>query len=192
MQLLRTRLSIDDFILRMLDIPSAQLGLEQLQDWVSRLVLNETLFRHHIAFSDRTYQRKLLCRTSRFDMLVLCWRPGQASTIHDHADSLNVTRVYQGVLTARTFDNSSSSSDRCCSLQTSTSSLSLADEGQLERHHLTTVERHQIHQLANQSDANVVTLHVYARPLHSIRVYCPQSGHAERVPVQYEIADECA
>src|SRR3712207_6489683 len=101
MNLLKTRFCIDDLILATLRIPPAQLQLDQLQDWVSRLDLSDDLFKHHISFGAEHYQRKLLCRTSRFDLLILCWQPGQASTIHDHSHSLNVTRVYRGALTAR-------------------------------------------------------------------------------------------
>ena len=87
-----------------MQMPYADLRLEQLRDWMADLQLSKPLFERHLSFSDRTYQRKLLCRTPRFDLLLLCWQPGQSSTIHDHADSLNVTRVYRGVLTSRSFE----------------------------------------------------------------------------------------
>jgi predicted metal-dependent enzyme (double-stranded beta helix superfamily) len=202
MNLLKTRFAIDDLILEMLRVPTEHLRLDQLQDWVSRLELNDDLFHQHIGFCPESYQRKLLCRTPRFDMLILCWQPGQASTIHDHQESLNVTRVYRGQLTSRCFaavDSFSQCLNSAClekertaaTRQSSLSSASTASlpclrlnqETYLKSGDLAVVDRHQIHQLANTSSENLVTLHVYARPLQTITVYCPDSGKAQPTPV---------
>lgn len=207
MNLLRTRFAIDDFILEMMQVPSAQLQLSQLQDWVSRLELKDDLFERHIEFRPDAYQRKLLCRTPRFDMLILCWQPGQASTIHDHQESLNVTRVYRGQLTSRCFTaatpclhrSSGKGSETWANAQMAVNHQhpnakvqnvalhppALCQELYLEQRGLVVVDRHEIHQLANTSDENLVTLHIYARPLHDLTVYCPQSGKTQQISVQY-------
>jgi cysteine dioxygenase len=177
MILVKSRLGLDDFILKMLSIPSEALGLEQLQEWVATLQLSDDFFDRHLRFGDRTYTRTLVCRTPRFDLLILCWRPGQSSTIHDHADSLNATRVHRGCLTSREF-----------ALDSPASHLTLQRETCHERGELVTVERHAIHQLANTSNENLVTLHVYARPLRTIQVYCPDSGRCVPLDVQYDNA----
>jgi cysteine dioxygenase len=186
MTLLKSRLAIDDFMLEMVRMPPDQLQLHHLQEWVAHLDVHDDLFRQHLEFCDRGYRRKLLCRTSRFDMLILCWKPGQASTIHDHANSLNVTRVHQGVLTSRIFVPASAqtlNATQCCSQ----SALQVQAETNLSTHHLAAVDRYQIHQLANTTTENLITLHVYARPLQNLQVYCPRSGQSEWVPVQYEV-----
>lgn len=192
MNLLKTRFAIDDLILEMIRVPSQQLRLDQLQDWVSRLELKDDLFNQHISFRPESYQRKLLCRTPRFDMLILCWQPGQVSTIHDHQESLNVTRVYRGQLTSRCFAAVSSSTQFAqfgqfgsTASAVPSAGLRLQQETQLETGNLAVVDRHDIHQLANTSDENLVTLHVYARPLQSITVYCPNSGKAQPVSVHH-------
>lgn len=201
MNLIRTRFSLDDFILEMMQISYADLRLEQLYEWMSHLSLSDRLFHQHMSFCGQHYQRKLLCRTPRFDLLILCWQPGQCSTIHDHADSLNVTRVYRGMLTSRSFETIpgiAQANTTVLSNPLGAADLPITDwatgtvgprlyrEECLEPHALATVNRHEIHQLANTADENLVTLHVYARPLRHIQVYCPQSGRAEQVPVQYE------
>lgn len=182
MSLLKRRLSIDDFILEMMRVPASELQLPQLQYWVARLDLKDDLFRQHISFCCQDYQRKLLCRTSRFDMLILCWQPNQFSSIHHHSDSLCVTRVYQGILTSRTFDTKVS--------PTETASLVKLKEEYLQKNELAAVNRYEIHQLANTSTENLVTLHVYARPLKNLEVYSPNTGKAELVPVQYALEEE--
>lgn len=184
MNLLKTRFGFEDFLLEMLQTPSDSLQLGQLQDWMDCLDLRDDLFRHHIRFCSEGYQRRLLCRTPRFDLLILCWQPGQASSIHDHTDSLNVTRVYQGTLTARTFQPIAAH-ERCYP----TSKMAIVQEEQLSINQITAVDRYQIHQLANTSDENLVTLHLYARPLHQIQMYCPQTGRVSVLPVRCDAAD---
>ncbi|MBW4641558.1 MAG: cysteine dioxygenase family protein [Goleter apudmare HA4340-LM2] len=177
MNLLKPRLNIEDFMLAMMRVPSSQLHLVELEDWVSRLDLNDDFWQMHINFCCESYQRQLVCRTSRFDMVMICWQPQQCSNIHDHADSLNVTRVYQGVLTSRAFLRN----DACKGKE----SLILNKEEYLQTDELTRVDRYEIHQLANTSAENLVTLHVYARPLTYIQVYSPITDQAERLPVRY-------
>ena len=180
MQLLTNRIALDEFILQMMRIPSPDLEVEQLQELIAQLDLNDNLLRQHICFSDRNYARKLLCRTSCFDMLVLCWYPGQFTTIHDHAGALNVTRVRSGVLTARLFEPIEQGSSQNVLVR-------LCSEEYLERGDLASVDRHQIHQLANTSDEKLVTLHVYSPPLKNINVYCPNSGQVNSVTLQYAL-----
>lgn len=116
-------------------------------------------------------------------MLVLCWQPGQVSTIHDHADSLNVTRVYNGSLTSRFFEvDEQPVSNRTL--------VRLKREDRLKKDDLAIVDRNEIHQLANTSEQKLVTLHIYARPLSNITVYCPNSGQSESVPVRYGLEED--
>ena len=99
-----TRLFLEDFICEMSQIPSRELKLPALQDLFGRLDLSDELITQNVNFAASGYARNLVCRTPRFDMLVLCWKPGQVTTIHDHAGSLNVTRVFAGELTSRLFE----------------------------------------------------------------------------------------
>lgn len=181
MILVSKQLSLDDFILAMLQTPVAQLQLDQLQDWVSRLTLKEDLFDRHLCFKPESYQRRLVCHTPCFDLLILCWQPGQSSPIHDHQESLNVTRVHRGQLTSRSFKPTL---DPFLPSGSATIPL-LCQETYLEQSGLAVVDRHHIHQLANTADENLVTLHVYARPLQAITRYCPNSGKPQILPVNY-------
>ncbi len=182
MNLLKRRFTLDDLILAMMQVPLTELQLAQLQNWLSKLDLKEDLFRQHISFCCQNYQRKLLCRTSCFDLLILCWQPNQESTIHHHGDSLNVTKVYRGILTSRTFSDHQS--------PTKKAPLVKVKEEHLHKDELATVDRHQIHQLANTSAENLVTLHIYARPLKNLQVYSENSGRSKLIPVQYALEEE--
>lgn len=178
-------MSLDDFILEMMHIPSRDLRLDQLRELVAKLDLRETLVDEHVHFCSDSYARNLLCRTPRFDMLVLCWKPGQVTTIHDHAGSLNVTRVYGGELTARIFEQYDRPAPGRALVRRKV-------EERLGKNDLSLVDHGEIHQLANTSEQDLVTVHVYARPLKDITVYCPNTGEIEKVALRYTLEDEFA
>ena len=178
-------MTLDDFILEMQHIPSRELTIAQLRELVTKLDLRDALVDENVHFCEESYARNLLCRTPRFDMLVLCWKPGQVTTIHDHAGSLNVTRVYSGKLTSRLFEEYERPAP-------GRSLVRKAVEDTLGKNGLSTVDHGEIHQLANTSDHDLVTVHVYARPLKDITVYCPNTGEIERVALRYTLEDEFA
>src|SRR5947209_8918615 len=57
-----------------------------------------------IRFSDRGYMRNLVRGGPWYNVLVLCWKNGQRSPIHDHAGSSCAVRVLRGTATETIFD----------------------------------------------------------------------------------------
>lgn len=179
-------LSLDDFIVEMSREPVSSLTHERLMHLAGRLRLSDALVGRSVAFAREAYARNLVCRTPSFELLVLCWRPGQESTIHDHAGALNAIRVYSGELTSRTF--------RRCSEATS-------GDGPVEQDGeervpadgpIIGLDRDGIHQLANTSGEDLVTIHVYAPALMALNVYSVTSPVVERRPLRYTLADDLA
>jgi predicted metal-dependent enzyme (double-stranded beta helix superfamily) len=179
------RITLDEFVFEMMRVPTRELRLPQFRDLVARLDLREDLIEEHIHFAKDSYARNLLCRTPRFDMLVLCWRPGNVTTIHDHAGSLNVTRVFRGTLTSRLFEKR----DRP---EPGRVLVRMSDEARLGKDDFSEVDFGEIHQLANTSRDPLITLHVYARPLKDITVYDPDTGEVRRMALRYTLEDEFA
>ena len=178
-----SQFSLDDFVAEMAHIPSRELTLSVLHELSGNLDIRDDLIRDHIYFSAGSYTRNLVCRTPRFDMLVLCWRPGHVTTIHDHCGSLNATRVLHGKLTSRLFREAGRpSADRCL--------VELSEEEKLGPGGFSLVDRDEIHQLANTSGEDLVTLHVYAKPLRDILVYDPATGGLERVTLRYSLEQD--
>ena len=182
---LSDRISLDDFVYEMQHVPVRDLKLPALQDLFSKLDLREMLVNECVHFCKDSYARNLVCRTPRFDMLVLCWKPGHVTTIHDHAGSLNVTRVFQGQLTSRIFEAYERPKPGSILVRQ-------VDEARLNKSAFSAVDYGEIHQLANTSNDDLITVHVYARPLKDITVYEPASGEAKRVTLRYTLEDEFA
>jgi uncharacterized NAD(P)/FAD-binding protein YdhS/predicted metal-dependent enzyme (double-stranded beta helix superfamily) len=175
MKILETKLTLNNFI-REIQKVSTRLDLVQLQEWVARLDLTDLAIANNIYFSPKNYQRQILYRDSNCEIILVCWQPGQFSPIHDHGDSLNVTRVYRGVLTSRTFTQDDS--------PTGKSSPLLLSTRYLQKDEIVGVDRAEIHQLANTSQQNLITLNVYAKPLQQMQVYNSVRGQSQVSSIQ--------
>ena len=161
------------------------------------LDLDDALVGAHVSFCDDHYARNLVCRTPAFELLVLCWKPDQGSTIHDHAGSLNVTRVYSGDLTSCTFRRRGGGRGVTDVGGAATGELprgpvDLIDERVLAGAGSAAVDRGEIHQLGNESSAGLVTVHFYAPPLMHIVVYSRSAPHTELQRLRYSLADDFA
>lgn len=95
-------------------------------------------------FEEERYVRIPLHVEPRFEVRLLCWRPGQSSALHEHGRSACAFRVIAGTATEFGLDRP----DR---------TLHAGDVGE--------AEPDVIHQVTNLGPTPLVTLHVYAPPL---------------------------
>ena len=189
-------LTLDRFIVEMGREPAATIAAERFLRLALALDLDDAIVRAHVRFCDGHYARNLICRTPRFELLVLCWKPGQASTIHDHAGSLNVTSVYEGALTSRLFarEGGGGGVAEVGGAQAALPSgpVHLVRQDVLAGAGHAAVDRGEIHQLANESDAGLVTVHLYAPPLTDVLVYSTIDAATKVTRLRYSLADDFA
>ena len=60
---------------------------ERYEELLHRLQLGVEAIEPYRHFRDEFYTRNLIARTDDFELLTLCWSPGQVSPIHDHGGS---------------------------------------------------------------------------------------------------------
>ncbi|UTH74394.1 cysteine dioxygenase family protein [Chromobacterium sp. IIBBL 290-4] len=112
-------------------------------------------------FGEESYRRNRIYLDEHCEMLLLCWRAGQASPAHNHRGSLCGLRVMEGVATETAFYPLSAG-------------LALARETrELAAGSLLVNADQDIHRIANlqASGADLVTLHLYAPPLRDMAVF---------------------
>ena len=80
-----------------LDCYTESLSLDYLTDRLSELEISLDDVRGHLQFGDKTYKRNLIHQGVSYQALVLCWRSGQRSPIHDHSGSICGVRVLSGL-----------------------------------------------------------------------------------------------
>ena len=141
-------------------------SLEQLCDWLENAEIDREDLQPYVGFKEGNYSRHRVCRNEFVEMLVLCWRPGHRTPIHDHNGSHGAVMVYEGVLweTIFVFDR-----DRGLSFQAGR---------QYNHKEVTGAGVPDIHQLGNPdvSGQDLITIHIYAPPLGVLNTYKPGSA----------------
>jgi cysteine dioxygenase len=140
-------------------------ALEQIYDWLTRVDVTAAEIAPYIGFKEGNYWRHRVFRNDFVEMLVLCWRPGHRTPIHDHNGSHGGVRVHEGTLWETIFHY-----DAVKGLEYKTAREHT--EGSV-----TGSDIPDIHQLGNPdvSEQNLVTIHVYAPPLGVLHTYKPGS-----------------
>jgi cysteine dioxygenase len=142
--------------------------LGEIEEWFSSLIIRQRDYEAYRLFASRKYARNLIARSAFAEMLLLCWRAGQRTPIHDHGGSVGVVLVCEGLLTETLFERTPKGRVRPYNTQKwSPGSITGADVPD-------------IHQLLNlQPDGrDMVTLHCYAPPLSVLNTF---SLHSSRV-----------
>lgn len=148
-------------LLRELDQHLDAIPLDELQQLVVRSELTERHLQRFAQFDQACYRRNVIYSGPAYQALVLCWRSGQRSPIHDHRGSACVIRVLAGVCSETLFERS----DSGLIFPTTTShSAAGCVMGSFDA---------DIHQVANlqRTGIDLVTLHVYSPPLLKLRTY---------------------
>lgn len=102
-------------------------------------------WQEYVHYSSEHYARNFVVRKKAFEVLVLCWQPGQGSPIHNHATQGCVLKVLQG------------------ELQETRYSGEKAIKTRLQQHHASYIDNHiGLHKISNKSTKNATSLHIYA------------------------------
>lgn len=144
-----------------LDGLTARASIETLREMLGASNVSFNDLKHYVRFKDDAYQRVLICSGEQYEMLVVCWKSGQRSPIHDHAHSTCCFRVMRGVCTETVFDFSP------CGQVVARESRNLK-EG-----YMAASQDTDTHQVSNLQPAgqDLVTLHIYSPPLQAMRKY---------------------
>lgn len=135
--------------------------LDELVRRIEELTISLEDVRDYVQFGPTTYRRNLMHAGRAYQALILCWRNGQRSPIHDHRGSSCGVRVIAGELTETIFERNSKG------LVYPTKTHVLAEGA------VCGSQDDDIHQVSNlqAGDADLVTLHVYSPPLMSMRTF---------------------
>lgn len=155
-----TPLSLSAF-LEALDGYGRRVPLRTLEALLRRLDIRFADVKPFARFNNDRYQRNLMRSGRGYHALVLCWKSGQRSPIHDHRGSSCGVRIVKGEMTETIFEFSRNG----LIYPTSTTVLK---EGAV-----CGSEDKDIHQVSNLQgdDAELVTLHIYSPPLMVMGTY---------------------
>lgn len=144
-----------------LDRYNERVPLNELCVRLRELTISLDDVREHMRFGKQTYQRNLMHAGPGYQALILCWRSGQRSPIHDHRGSSCGVRVLAGVATETFFD------------RTESGYVYATGSRRLETGNVCGSQDDDLHQVSNlqPEGQDLVTLHVYSPALMTMGVY---------------------
>lgn len=152
-------------LLNKLDTFIQKIPLDDLQDLLKDLEVDPQTLAPYTQFQMETYKRNLIRAGENYHALLLCWKNGHRSPIHDHRDSRCAFRVMQGTATETVFLKSPNGHV----YPTGSRELSEGTTG--------LSENSDMHQISNlQGEGDLITLHVYSPPLLVMGQYSLTTG----------------
>lgn len=144
-----------------LDRAQERLPLPLLVDWLEHVTLTPEMLLDYLVFKPDRYVRNLLHAGPAYQALVLCWRNGQRSPIHNHRGSTCGVRVLRGVATETLFARASNGL------------IYPTGSRELPAGHICASADDDIHQVSNLQGggADLITLHIYSPPLLRMEMF---------------------
>jgi len=131
----------------------------------------------YAVFDEMEYRRNLICESPMYELLLLTWRSGQRSPIHDHAKSVCGVKILQGTMAEVRYKIAP------CGMVVPTHCHDLGPGG------ICASVGSDIHEISNLQapGEDLLTLHIYSPPLREMAMYDPaRTGKAKYRPVNFE------
>ena len=158
------------FFLADLDKYGRRVPLDELTRAMEKLDISLDDIREYVEFDPKRYRRNLMYNGRGFQALILCWRNGQRSPIHDHVGSSCGVKVLKGVMTETIFDRGPNGM------------IVASRSRDLEEGVVCGSQDDDIHQVSNlqSGDEDLLTLHIYSPPLLSMNMYSLLDSQVQR------------
>lgn len=195
---------LDSIVETLRRFTAAEFTHERLGDLLGGAPIRDSSWRPRVSYRDDKYARHSIARTELFDMILLCWKPGQVSPIHNHQGNSGWVRVLRGRMeethyqppawvvagvpmpgAASAFDIDDEGVGHGISLQQRDHFVHVAGPA------VCSVDRQRpIHQLGNplrhRDDEPAVTLHVYSRPHDACLTFDTDTQTCRRVELRFD------
>ena len=141
----------------------------------------ETLAQY-LTWDRQHYTRNLIDKTPQYELIAICWEPGQSSSVHNHQDQNCWMAVPIGRLQVQNYRVLHQD------LRAGTCELAPTDTLQLDALHPCAVDPNApVHNVENPREWNerAVSLHVYSFPFNTCVVYSPEKKTCGLIELHY-------
>ncbi len=191
---------VGDFIAGLKALEKEPITTARVSDIVAQMQPSAEALAPYLLWNQERYARNLIYRDDCFEVIALCWLPGQRTPIHSHNGQLGWVTVVQGELVCRNYQFVRSRVEKKAPVSCSClagavrpvevkllSSATCQADGTVA-----VVDRRQTtHQIENleKSRHGSVSLHVYSKPIDSCVLFDETSRCCERRQLQYYSAN---
>ncbi len=132
--------------------------LKILEEKLLDLEINMSTLTKFLGYTDDGYQRNVVKKTEHYELVLICWKPGQKTPIHDHKGSDCAFLILEGVSTESVYTNKEGK-------------LEVSGIRKYAPGEVCAAEEPDIHMISNDEEINLVNLHLYSPPLKDFTIY---------------------
>lgn len=190
------RTTVEDFLQGLKSFERDLITKERLSAFMDSMRLSAEALKPYTYFHDDFYTRNLLYRDELFEVMAICWKPGQHTPVHTHNGQLGWMTIPQGEVSVHNFHYL-----RCDSpeRQNVVGIDCISGGGHVELERLAsatcaaggpvvTVDKIQtIHQIENSDHARAgcISLHIYSLPFDSCVAFDMENHRCFRKSLAY-------
>jgi cysteine dioxygenase len=132
-----------------------------VEQQLKQLSVTRKILEPWVSFGQKCYTRTLLFRNQDLELLLLAWRSGQRSPIHNHAGSVCGMYVVEGVASEINFEQSYSGA------------WYPSGTKHIKQRDVCSSQDQDVHQIVNlqKADNDLLTLHLYSPPLNTMQLF---------------------
>ena len=186
--------SIGDFVAGLKELEGDLITKPRIAEYMAAVPLRAEALHSYVWWRDSFYTRNLIYRDELFEVMTICWSPGQKTAIHTHNGQLGWMTVAQGEIVTHEYKH-----ERCNAPENQNvvniDCLGGATELLLDRvgsvscaegTGMVTVDKLQtIHQIENAGKVGCVSLHVYSKPFDSCIAFDLEKQRCYRRQLSY-------
>lgn len=132
-------------------------------------------FSKYAIFSDNCYTRNCIAHNEKFELMLLCWYPKQATPIHDHGGEECWVKIIEGEFSETIYQ------------ETSDGKLKPVSKTNAHPGDITyMIDFMGYHNLKNESNKQSLSLHLYAKPIGSCNVFNEETQSFYRKQLAYD------
>jgi len=132
-------------------------------------------FEKYATWNDARYTRNCIARTSKFEMILLCWNKGQKTPIHEHGGQKCWVYQVNGEVEEYRYQKGKTGK----LLETSKTNLTSGNITYMDA-------RMGYHALKNINEQRCMTLHIYVLPIDSCEVFCEKQENFIIKELEYD------
>lgn len=146
---------------------------------LTEYINNHNDWKEYVFYCPYSYSRNLIAKNDMFELMVICWRRGQPSPVHNHEDQ----RCWMGCVKGQLEETYYVFSD----------TKSTKGEGLLEQSYTHPIDNGSVgyitdeiafHRMQSITD-ETISIHLYSKPITECNIYCPDKGTITRKKLGY-------
>jgi cysteine dioxygenase len=189
-------ISIGDFVERLRSFEQGIITRDNVLEFCESVQLRDSSLDRYVYYDDNFYTRNLIYRDDLFEIMTICWQPGQKTVVHTHNGQLGWMMIQRGNLMVVDYKWLGCDHPEYQNV-VGMDCLAGSDHVRLDRLRETeaysggpilTVDKIQtIHQLFNLEETHerAVSIHIYSRPIDSCVAFDMEKNHCYRRQLAY-------